>query len=88
MSVFSSEFTDELAERVAQRVLAALNGKNLGGAERKLLDIKQAALYMSRSTSTVRHQIATGTIPASVLKRMGRRIYLSKTELDRWLEAQ
>jgi excisionase family DNA binding protein len=88
MAVFSNEFTNELAEKVAQRVLAALNGKAVGGSDRKLLDIKQAALYLSRSPSTVRHLIATGEIPASVLKRFGRRIYLSKAELDRWVEAQ
>ena len=87
-SPFNDSFTDELAEKVAQRVLAALNGKSLGGADRKLLDIKQAALYISRSSSTLRHLIASGEIPPSVLKRFGRRIYLVKTELDRWLDAQ
>ena len=86
--VFSDSFTDELAEKVAQRVLSALNGKNIAGADRKLLDIKQAALYMSRSSSTLRHLIAAGSIPERVLKRFGRRIYLDKAELDRWLEAQ
>ncbi len=56
--------------------------------ERKLLPLKDAAKYMSRSQSSIRAMIGSGEIPEDVVKRIGRRVYLRKAELDRWLVAQ
>ncbi len=50
----------------------------------RLLDVKGAALYMGRvSVWTIRERIAGGELPTV---RIGRRVLLDRTDLDRWIE--
>lgn len=83
------QILDALAEAVADRVAQRLKmAAPEPVSDRRLLDIRSAAVYLSRSQSTIRHMITAGDLPPSTVKRIGRRVFLMRTELDRWLEAQ
>ena len=71
---------DKIAARLAPTVVAPPAGK--------LLNVKQAAERIGRSAPAIRHLVNSGQIPARVVKRMGRRVFLVTEELDRWLDAQ
>lgn len=80
---------DSIAEAVVKKLVErglVMTGTNQ--TRQKMLDIKQAAEYMSRSASSVRHMVLGGQIPARVVKRFGKRVFLMREELDKWLEAQ
>lgn len=80
MNLFSDSFTDELADKVAARVIAAI-GRNGGGGAR-LLTLKEAAAYLSLSLSTLKLMIGDGTL--RVVARGNRRM-LDKADLDSWI---
>jgi excisionase family DNA binding protein len=69
---------DAIAERVLQRLLAALDKDKC-----RLLDVSAAAAYIGRTPSALRHLIAKGTIPS--VRRDGR-VQLDRADLDNWLE--
>lgn len=56
-------------------------------AKPKLVDVKVAAMSMSRCVTTVRRMVASGEIPAHVVKRFGSRMLFIKEELDKWIAA-
>jgi len=69
---------DAIADRVYARIVAAQQ-KEKG----RLLDVPEAAKYIGRSPSALRHMIAKGTIPC--VRRDGR-VQLDRNDLDNWIE--
>lgn len=69
---------DAIAERVYQRLAAAMDGK-----ASRLLDVPAAAEYIGRSSSAVRHLINRRAIRC--VRRDGR-VQLDRQDLDNWLE--
>lgn len=49
-----------------------------------LVDLKTAAAALSMSEKAMRYYVAEGTIPSACLKRIGRRIYLVREQLEKW----
>lgn len=80
MNFFTDEFVDQLAEKLKEKLA-------IDGASKKLLSLKSAAVYLDCSDSTMRNRIESGEFPPRVVKRIGRRQYFVKAELDRWIEA-
>ena len=73
---------DLLADAIAERVYRRLTG----GRQRdkgRLLNVGDAAEYIGRTASALRHLIAKGTIPC--VRRDGR-VQLDRQDLDNWLE--
>lgn len=79
--VFSDSFIDELADKVAARVLAALSGKAAPAAG-GLRALKEAAKYLSLSQTTLKLMIAQGELP---IVRRGKRRMIAQEDLDRWI---
>jgi excisionase family DNA binding protein len=69
---------DAIAERVFQRLTAAQQ-KNTS----RLLNVDEAAEYIGRSPSALRHLIAKKAIPC--VRRDGR-VQLDRQDLENWLE--
>jgi len=69
---------DALADAIADRVLAGLHHAD----QPRLLSVHDAAAYLGRSPSALRHLIAQGMIPAV---RQGARLHLDRADLDAWL---
>ena len=78
---------DAILDAIADRVAARL-AERAAPARCKLLNVRQAAERIGRSSAAVRHLVNSGQIPARVTKRMGRRVFLIAEELDRWVDAQ
>lgn len=75
---------DRLADRVAQKLRAGvLSASNANGIRPRLLTIEMAALYLSRSTNSMRHLIRSGRLP---VVRLDDRIFLDVRDLDRTIE--
>ena len=73
--------------QVADAVVAKLEAKqSKSTVPRKLLSLKQAADALGRSVGSVRHLIASGEIPPSCVKRIGRRVFLVESRLDKFIE--
>jgi excisionase family DNA binding protein len=49
----------------------------------RLLSVKAAADYLGVSSWTIRERMGGGQLPAV---RIGRRVLLDRTDLDRWIE--
>ena len=64
---------DALAERVAERVREHSASADSQTVRPRLLDVKQAAAYMSRTEDAVRHLIQAGKLRTV---RIGRRVFL------------
>ncbi len=79
--------TDGFVEAIAEAVVARLRSNGFSGspAVSKLLSVTEAAKYLGWKPSAVRHAVSSGAIPAKVIKRFGRRVFLFREELDRWL---
>ena len=72
---------------VKDAIQAAL--RQQGSAEnRKLLTMEQAGERIGRSAAAIRHLVNSETIPASVVKRIGRRVFVKLEDFDRWIDAQ
>ena len=82
--MFSADFIDALAEAVAARVAAEID-ENHAASTRRLLTVREAALYIGRSPKAIEHLIARGTIPVTKLdgKRQIDRATLDKLISDR-----
>jgi excisionase family DNA binding protein len=48
-----------------------------------LLSVKEAAVYLGRTEQSIQHLIFERTVP---VVRVGRRIHLHRSDLDRWIE--
>lgn len=75
---------EALASRVADLVVARLGERK----ERKLLNTKEAAVYMGVSVGALRHLIASEQVPPRAIRRYGRRVFLEKALFDQWLDAR
>ena len=73
---------DALADAIADRVYRRI-ATTLQRDKRRLLDVADAAEYLGRSASALRHLIAKGAIPC--IRRDGR-VQLDRQDLDNWLE--
>jgi excisionase family DNA binding protein len=69
---------DAIAERVYQRLEVA-QGKHRA----RLLSVTDAAEYVGRTPSAIRHMIGKGILPS--VRRDGR-VYLDCEDLDDWIE--
>jgi excisionase family DNA binding protein len=76
-----------LAEQIASqvRVLLADHLATPQQPVQQLFTVKQAAIYLGRTTKALQHMIADGKLPVPLV-RIDRKIYLHRTDLDRWIE--
>jgi hypothetical protein len=70
---------DALAERLAAKLRPELGHANSTGIKPRLLDVKGAAAYLSRSQGSIRHLIEVGVIPTVPLDG---RIFVDIQDLD------
>jgi excisionase family DNA binding protein len=73
-----SAIADAVADRVVHRLTTAQQQE-----KNRLLDISEAAEYIGRTQSALRHLIARGVIPS--FRRDGR-VQLDRSDLDAWIE--
>ena len=69
---------DAIAERVFQRLAAAQEQR-----QSRLLAVPEAAAYIGRTPSALRHMIAKSILPC--VRRDGR-VQLDRQDLDQWIE--
>ena len=75
-----SPFIEAIAEQVAIRVKAELESR--GVVQPRLLNVKQAAVYIGRTEDGVRHLQASGALP---VMRIDSRVQFDIQDLDRWI---
>lgn len=68
--------TDEIAAKLAARLTA------------KLITVPIAAGMICSTEKALRHMIDRRTIPASIVRRIGRRVMLDRKEFERWIDSQ
>jgi len=73
-----SAIADAVAERVVDRLTATQQQK-----KGRLLDVSEAAEYIGRTQSALRHMIAKGVIPCFSLDVP---VQLDRSDLDTWIE--
>jgi len=74
------ELLDSLADRVASKLKPFLGSASI---QPRLMSVKHASEYLSRSEQAVQHLIAGGKLPTV---RSDRRVFLDRLDLDRWIE--
>ncbi|MBN1458481.1 MAG: helix-turn-helix domain-containing protein [Armatimonadetes bacterium] len=78
-------FIDTVAERIATRVRAEIaNSSSDPSVKPRLLSVKQAAVYLSRTEQAVAHMVSAGKLPAV---RGDRRVSIDVRDLDKWIES-
>ena len=87
--MFDRRFIDELERALAPKMASLMqaqlgNGTN-GSVKPRLLNVKEAAIYLGRSKASVQHLISQRRIP--VVRDGGRRVFLDVVELDRLIAA-
>ena len=82
MSTSGNAGLDALADAIAERVFHRLTAAQQQDRNR-LLDVPEAAEYIGRTPSALRHMIAKGIIPC--VRRDGR-VQLDRQDLDNWIE--
>jgi len=76
-----------LATRVAERLelkLQEMSGHKTR-VQPRLLTVREAAIYLGRSESAVRHLLNRKILPSL---KVGKRIHLDRLELNKWIEAR
>jgi excisionase family DNA binding protein len=73
---------DPLVEAIAKRTAEILR-HDLGLEAKRLLTVKEAADYISRSERSLRQMIANGALPVI---REGRAVRLDRRVLDEWID--
>jgi len=79
--MFDSQFVEQFADAVAQRVVAQLGGVQAKSI--RLMSVEQAAAYIARTPQAVRHLIHQRDIPVI---RTGRNVRIDRNDLDIWIE--
>ena len=74
---------DPLVEAIAQRVAEILR-RDLGLETKRLMGVKEAAKYISRTPYATRHLIAKGELQK--VQGGDNRVFLDREDLDRWIE--
>ena len=82
MSTTGNNGLDALADAIAERVFQRLSQSQEKHVCR-LLSVGEAARYIGRTPSAMRHMIAKGMVPC--VRRDGR-VYLDRPDLDGWIE--
>jgi excisionase family DNA binding protein len=72
----------EVATRIASHVIRQLRESNDGKICPRLMTVAQAAEFLGRTESSVRHLIDRGEIP---VVRHGRSVRLDQDALNRWI---
>jgi len=75
-----SPFIDAIAQNVATRVRTELESR--GVVQPRLLNVKQAAVYLGRTEDGIRHLQASGALP---VVRIDSRVQFDIQDLDRWI---
>lgn len=76
---------ESISERVTAKILKAVNfERNSGEDPEKVLTIQQAAEFLNLTVPTMYSKSSKGELP--VMKR-GKRLYFSKLELTKYLQA-
>jgi hypothetical protein len=70
---------DSLLDAIAARLAARLRQSE----EPRLMNVNEAAKYISRSPKALRHMIGNGAVP---VVREGLRVHLDRVDLDQWIE--
>ena len=78
--LFMSPLIEAIAEQVAIRVKGELESK--GVVQPRLLNVKQAAIYLGRTEDGIRHLQVSGVIP---VVRIDSRVQFDIKDLDRWI---
>ncbi len=89
ITVANPQIVDQIVQAIVARLLPHLqsggngNGSGTKPPLRKLLTIKEASIYLSRSESALYHLVARREI---AVVRHGRNLRFDVKELDRWIE--
>jgi excisionase family DNA binding protein len=80
---------DALADAIADRIWARLQDKlDERGSPVYLIGIPEAAQRIGIKKTKMHQMIASGEIPGKLTRRIGRRVLIVSSELDRWIAAQ
>lgn len=78
-----------ILEEFRQIVREELSAIGASAPTNRLFGLKEAGAYIGGLTpDAVRHMVNTRVIPAGAVKKMGRRIFLDRIELDKWIKAR
>ena len=77
-----------LADAIADLVWHRLQDRLEGRAQSNLMNVPSVAKRLGISRTKVYQMIATGELPATVVRRIGRRTLIASCELDRWIAAR
>jgi excisionase family DNA binding protein len=72
----------EVAARIAERIILKIREGNNGKVSPRLMTVAQAAEFLGRTESSVRHLIDRGEIP---VVRHRRSVRLDQDALNRWI---
>jgi hypothetical protein len=75
-----SPFIEAMAQQVAIRVKTELESS--GVVRPRLLNVKQAAVYLGRTEDSIRHLQGSGALP---VVRIDSRVQFDVHDLDRWI---
>jgi excisionase family DNA binding protein len=79
---FLTLLIEDLADRVAKRVSEKLTSSPQR-VEKMLYNVDEAAIYMGRSESSIRHLIEDRDLPSV---KNGGRVQVYKRDMDEWIE--
>lgn len=82
--MFSSEFLDQMADVVADKVIARMSAQN--GPQRRLMTVKEGGEYIGKTEDAMRLMIHRGEIKYPAIKRIGARVFVDLRELDKWVD--
>jgi excisionase family DNA binding protein len=79
-----------LAEAIAERVWAQLQQRlsDMDAGSVQLLSIPEAARRIGIKKTKMHELVSSGEIPAKLTRRIGRRVLIVASELERWASAQ
>jgi excisionase family DNA binding protein len=80
-STFLTLLVEDLADRVAKRVSEKM--ANPSAVQKMLYNVDEAAIYMGRSESSIRHLLEDRDLPAV---KNGGRVQIYKRDMDDWIE--
>lgn len=80
--MFTEDFIDTLADRIAAKVRPVLSSST-STVQGRLLTVRDAASYIGRSEQAVQHLIFQRDLPVI---RVGRRVHLDRRDLDAWID--
>lgn len=76
-----------LADAIADRVWVRLQEKFVA-RDAQLVSVPTAARKLGISKTKLRSMIGSGEFPEKAIRRIGRRVMVAVSEMDRWASAQ